>query len=513
MKKLLLLFPLTLLLSIASQTLNAQVLCVMCFDQNDSISYNVTNLLQNGGFENTTCIASTGVIGSPTSFCPNSTGYSCDLANWTCTGGGTSTYACIYDQVTNKSMIEEGNNAVYMGNFYCNPCSNVSGDTSCLITNDCTVSGPPAGFPFNPDPSFGGAVGVSIEQTVNGLTIGSTYVLEFWAGGEEYMTDPGLFAVNVGFGDTMLRDRNTPIGGVGTRFLIMFNAVANSHTIRFTNWGHICGNCTELVLDDVRLYSVADLSPSIQPCVGAVTVALFTAPNHICPGTCTDFTNLSINASTYQWSFPGANPSVSTDVNPTTICYNTPGSYNVSLIASGSFGSDTLLLPNYITVYPYPAPQGITQNGDTLFANQGAVTYQWYRWGVLIPGATDYFYVLQGSGDYNVVCTDIHGCEVEAVIFNVIASVESPSANAELFLSPNPVHDRLEITLPVHGSGNENLEVSVYNLLGEKMKTIHVASSNASQSAAVDVSSFPAAVYYLELKGNKKYFTAKFVKQ
>ena len=65
-----------------------------------------------------------------------------------------------------------------------------------------------------------------------------------------------------------------------------------------------------------------------------------------------------------------------------------------------------------MTVYPYPAPQGIMQNGDTLFANQGAVSYQWYHDGVIIPGATDYFYIASEGGDYNIVATDANNCEI-----------------------------------------------------------------------------------------------------
>ena len=44
--------------------------------------------------------------------------------------------------------------------------------------------------------------------------------------------------------------------------------------------------------------------------------------------------------------------------------------------------------------------------------------YQWYYDGILIPGATDYFYIAPQSGNYNVVATDANDCEVEAVIFD-----------------------------------------------------------------------------------------------
>ena len=130
------------------------------------------------------------------------------------------------------------------------------------------------------------------------------------------------------------------------------------------------------------------IDPSCALC-NSMPVALFNAPNHICPGTCTNFNNVSINATSYLWTFAGANPSTSTDVNPSNICYNTPGTYSVSLIATNANGSDTLTLNNFITVYPYPPPQGISQSGDTLFANQGASSYQWYHGGNLIPGSTD----------------------------------------------------------------------------------------------------------------------------
>ena len=127
----------------------------------------------------------------------------------------------------------------------------------------------------------------------------------------------------------------------------------------------------------------------LQCDTAALPSSLFTAQHILCPGSCTNYNNLSTNATSYLWSFPGGNPSSSTDANPQGICYNTPGHYAVTLIATNSFGSDTLSLNNYVTVYPFPAPQGINQSGDSLIANQGAVSYQWYHNGVLIPGATD----------------------------------------------------------------------------------------------------------------------------
>lgn len=248
--------------------------------------------------------------------------------------------------------------------------------------------------------------------------------------------------------------------------------------------------------------------PNVVPgFLQTVPVALFTAPNHICPGTCTNFNNLSQNATSYLWSFQGANPSTSVDQNPTNICYNTTGTYSVELIATNSTTSDTLLLNNYITVYPSPAPQGIAQSGDTLLANQGAVSYQWYQDGNLIPGATDYFYIAQQSGNYNVVATDANGCEVEAAIFDVVAAVQADPQKQELVIFPNPVSDILSVRI----SPSFGMPVRIFNVLGERIQTI--TRDSGTQWIELDVSSLAEGVYFLEAGSGSAMVRSKFVRQ
>jgi hypothetical protein len=242
----------------------------------------------------------------------------------------------------------------------------------------------------------------------------------------------------------------------------------------------------------------------------ALPVALFNAPNHVCPGTCTDFNNISLNGTSFIWSFPGGNPAVSTDVNPISICYNSPGQYDVTLIAANAIGSDTLLLPNFITVYPYPPPQGILQSGDTLFSNAGAISYQWYHNGNIIPGATEYFYVAPEGGNFNVVATDENGCEVEAVIFDVTAGLNQlPVANWQLAIFPIPVMNLLMITgYPV---SEATLDLSIYNMLGEKMYAPYFIGPD--ENLTVNCQLFPSGMYWLDLSINGQVQRTKFIKQ
>ena len=250
----------------------------------------------------------------------------------------------------------------------------------------------------------------------------------------------------------------------------------------------------------------------LQPLCSVLPNATFFAPNHICPGTCTDFINTSTNATSYLWSFPGGSPAVSTDMNPTSICYNIPGQYDVTLIATNMNGSDTLLLPNFITVYPYPAPQGIMQNGDTLFANQGAQSYQWYHDGVLIPGATDYFYIAPAGGNYNVVATDVNGCEVEAVIFDVIAGIQFAKSSWQLAIFPNPVSETLNITGLL--SDKTTFEISIFNTLGELVLASPLPTANCQLPvSSIDVSKLSAGTYWLSLTGDDFVYRISFTKQ
>jgi len=239
-------------------------------------------------------------------------------------------------------------------------------------------------------------------------------------------------------------------------------------------------------------------------------VAAIATTTPICPGTCADFINLSTNATSYQWDFPGGTPSSSVDINPANICYNSPGNYSVTLIATGQGGSDTLVLPGYITVYPFPLPQGIIQNGDTLFAIPGSTSYQWYFNGNMISGATDYYYTATASGNYNVVATDSNGCEVEAVMNNVIAKLDSGKEKDAVRLYPNPVGSKLYVTgLTLSGSSSM---VSVYDMLGEKVVDAQRELNGVDSEMIVDLSRLLPGIYFIEIISDGKSFRAKFVK-
>ena len=259
---------LSVVLLLISYNIFAQIECIQCFHQNDPISPDASNLIQNGGFEDHNCVPEW-FAGS---FCPGSNLYNCDIENWRCIGGGVNSYPTIFD--TTLSLIPEGEFAAYFGNGNGFVCAEFSFDTSCLVREDCTINGFPPGLPTTLD-GYGGTEGVSLEQTVENLIVGETYILEFWAGGEPLeglLLSPGVFAIDIGFGKTFLTYEPTEHNvSTGTVYLVRFAATSPTHTFTFTNWGHMCIDCTELVIDNVKLYTLAELSPTAGDCTTALS--------------------------------------------------------------------------------------------------------------------------------------------------------------------------------------------------------------------------------------------------
>jgi len=84
-------------------------------------------------------------------------------------------------------------------------------------------------------------------------------------------------------------------------------------------------------------------------------VAAFSANDTIIlPGGSVNFTDLSTGAPTsWEWTFQGGTPGTSTEQNPTGIVFDNEGDKDITLVASSSLGSNTLVKSNYIAVVPY----------------------------------------------------------------------------------------------------------------------------------------------------------------
>jgi len=139
-------------------------------------------------------------------------------------------------------------------------------------------------------------------------------------------------------------------GGQGqwTAFSIALPASANNNAnvrigFRWVNNGDGVATDPSFAVDDITLSATTTTPP----------VASFTASDQTpCTNDCISFTNTSTGApfTSTSWTFTGGTPASSTANNPTNICYNTPGTYQVILTVTNANGTDTETQAGFITV-------------------------------------------------------------------------------------------------------------------------------------------------------------------
>ncbi|MCC7301985.1 MAG: gliding motility-associated C-terminal domain-containing protein [Bacteroidia bacterium] len=142
---------------------------------------------------------------------------------------------------------------------------------------------------------------------------------------------------------------------------------------RWTNNDDGVGTDPSTAIDDITLSVVS----------GSPPVAAFTTSNNtICAGSCINFTDNSTNTPTaWSWLFPGGTPASSNSQNPNNVCYNTAGSYTVTLTATNANGSNSTT--QVITVNPIPtitvSPSNPTYctGGNASLTASGATSYNW----------------------------------------------------------------------------------------------------------------------------------------
>jgi hypothetical protein len=159
------------------------------------------------------------------------------------------------------------------------------------------------------------------------------------------------------------------------------------------------------------------------------TRSLTATSNTVCAGK-TVTLNMNAGGSAYQWYKNGTAVSGATLQSLVT---GTMGIYRC-MITDGC-GSDTTAAAITLSVLTSPtvALSGVNYfcpgiNNITITATGGG-TSQWYKNGVLIPGATTPTYVATTAGVYNMIKTNLNGCSDSAAVGKVLATAPAPTVN------------------------------------------------------------------------------------
>ncbi|MBS1587595.1 MAG: T9SS type A sorting domain-containing protein [Bacteroidetes bacterium] len=144
------------------------------------------------------------------------------------------------------------------------------------------------------------------------------------------------------------------------------------------------------------------------------------------------------------------------------------GRYWYKKVANCQLYSDTIIVHALPTAHPV-----ITVNGMTLSTGSYA-SYQWYRNGLPIPGATSQSYTAVQSGGYYVVVGAVTGCGgASDTIYVFSAGVNTYSYDQRVSMFPNPVHDILQLNCDAMDKGRITItdmtgRVLVSELFGNK---------------------------------------------
>lgn len=196
-------------------------------------------------------------------------------------------------------------------------------------------------------------------------------------------TFPSSYFGPAGFDYEWTATGGSPMTGNLQTFDVTWTTFPASLTLTVTDPSTGCENSTTITITDM---ACGTLVPD------------FSATNtSICAGDCIDFTDLSTGGTItgWSWSFPGGTPSSSTAQNPTSICYNTPGMYDVELTITDGVTSETLLMTNYITVNALPPAPVISPEGP--FCEGETATHEVANAGSMPPGSTFSWQVSAGN--------------------------------------------------------------------------------------------------------------------
>lgn len=124
---------------------------------------------------------------------------------------------------------------------------------------------------------------------------------------------------------------------------------------------------------------------TVTPC-SAPTAAFGISDATICPGDCITYDNNSntTGPTSYAWTFTGGSPASSMSANPGPVCYNTPGTYTVTLVATNSFGTSSYSQDIEVVSLPTITATSLEDSlemGETTtvyaFATEGDITWSW----------------------------------------------------------------------------------------------------------------------------------------
>ena len=160
-------------------------------------------------------------------------------------------------------------------------------------------------------------------------------------------------------------------------------------------------------------------------------------------------------AANYQWNFAGY---PITNAKNKTLSTNLSGAYSVSV--TNSYGCKSSSDISLIMATVKPEAPSISRDTSGSLISSAISGNQWYKAGVIIPGATSRTYKPSIPSMYSVT-TNNYGCTsvFSATYYFIVTDIINISSSEFIKLAPNPFSNKLNLDFVVKGYQRLNMEV------------------------------------------------------
>ncbi len=185
--------------------------------------------------------------------------------------------------------------------------------------------------------------------------------------------------------------------------------------------------------------------------------------------------------------------------------FTEPGTYRLKIPTFSESCDSTLIL----ILAEDTIDVGVTQNRDTLRADNTNATYQWLNCenGLApIPGATSATFIAPTNSTYAVIVTE-NGCSDTSECVRVsTVGLRQLGQSIQVKLYPNPGNDQLQLQWP---KDIEKMEVKVYSNLGQLMHT----QTTIEALMQINTQAWPSGLYFVRLESDLGWTSLSWQKQ
>lgn len=235
-------------------------------------------------------------------------------------------------------------------------------------------------------------------------------------------------------------------------------------------------------------------------------------PVTICSGLTQTFT-ATAGYTGYQWQKNGVNIPGATSATYTT---NQAGNYSVVIYQGTAFAESaatTLTVSKPAPKIQYLGSLDICATGSVVLKGKigAGSTYQWFKNGVLIPGAP-LVYTATSIGTYKLKETTAAGCtKSKSIAVTSSCRLESDQLEAIVSLYPNPSTGSFTVEAAL-GENETSADILVYNLSGAEVYRMQAPVTNGAIQETINLNSGTAeGIYLVKIIGNEQTITRSIV--